>query len=196
MRAVLGIPTVYEAWQAPFAAQKLAPFTRRVDPSKAGRVIDLGCGPGTNAAIFGVDQYLGVDISQKYIDHARRRHPHHFEVWDVTEANPGFGQFDLVLINSVFHHLSDLQTASVLRALPAYLRPQGTVHVLDLVLPPEPGLPRMLAKLDRGDFPRPIEEWQQLIGSHLDIASTERFKVGRLGLTMWEMVYLVGTVPA
>jgi trans-aconitate methyltransferase len=195
VRAVLALPTVYEAWQAPFAAQKLAPFTRRIDPSKAGRVIDLGCGPGTNAAIFPVDQYLGVDISPKYIEHARQRHPHRFEVWDVTESNPGFGQFDLVLINSVFHHLSDQQTASVLRALPGYLRPQGTVHILDLVLPPDPGLPRALAKHDRGDFPRPIDDWQALIGSHLTLSSSEPFDVGLFGLAMWKMVFMAGTVP-
>ena len=48
IRDVLAIPAVYRAWQAPFVRQKLRPIVSRHDLSTVGRVIDIGCGPGTN----------------------------------------------------------------------------------------------------------------------------------------------------
>ncbi len=194
MRAILDLPAIYELWQAPFAKQKLAPFRSRVDPAQVGKVIDLGCGPGTNASIFAPAQYLGIDISPSYIEHARRKHPHRFEVWDITEARSDLGDFDLALVNSVFHHLSDDETSAVLGALSRYLRPHAAVHIVDLILPPQRSLSRLLAQWDRGMHPRSLEAWQELIGRHLKIEFCQPFSVGLAGIAMWELVYIEGAV--
>lgn len=190
MKAVLGLPAVYRAWQAPFVKQKLAPFQRRVDPLSFPRVIDLGCGPGTNASVFSPAQYLGVDLSESYIDYARTHYPHRFEVWDLTKAGPEIEMFDLALINSVFHHLSDHETSRVLTALSRHLRSDAVVHIIDLVLPPRPSLPRWLAQLDRGDYARPLEHWRGLLGKHLELRHFEPFDVGLAGIRMWQMIYV------
>ena len=60
-------PWVYRTWQAPFASAKLRPFLTRIDLSRARRVLDVGCGPGTNAAIFTESEYVGIDINPEYI---------------------------------------------------------------------------------------------------------------------------------
>ena len=41
-------PVAYSLWQAPFAGRKFAPIANRVEVSDACRVLDVGCGPGTN----------------------------------------------------------------------------------------------------------------------------------------------------
>jgi hypothetical protein len=132
-------------------------------------------------------------LSESYIDYARNHYPHRFEVWDLTKAGPEVGRFDLALINSVLHHLSDDETHHVLSALPRHLNPRATVHIIDLVLPREPSLARLLAKMDRGDYARPFEHWQRLLGSHLDISHFEPFRVGPFGTRMWDMVYVEGS---
>ena len=89
-------PGVYLAWQRPFVASKLAPVWRHNDRSTIRRVLDVGCGPGTNSAEFSGLDYLGVDLNPSYIEHARRRHGPHFEVADVrTDAVPGRGDVRL-----------------------------------------------------------------------------------------------------
>ena len=60
-------PGVYLAWQRPFVASKLAPVWRHNDRSTIRRVLDVGCGPGTNSAEFAGLDYLGVDLNPSYI---------------------------------------------------------------------------------------------------------------------------------
>src|SRR5918999_831904 len=79
-------PLVYETWQAPFAAAKLKPFLRYVDLAQTRRVLDVGCGPGTNARVFAGSEYVGIDINPEYIRTASSRHPGRWLVGDVTDA--------------------------------------------------------------------------------------------------------------
>lgn len=194
VKNILGHPAVYRAWQAPFVKQKLAPFQKRVDLIRVPRVIDLGCGPGTNAGIFSPAQYVGVDISVEYIEYARSHYPHQFEVWDITKPGPELGTFDLAFVNSVFHHLSDEETNQVLRSLSIHLNYDASVHVIDLVLPEQPSLARTLARLDRGEHPRHIEHWRELLDGHLEIELCETFYIGLAGVRMWQMIYVTGSV--
>lgn len=192
---ILSHPWVYRAWQAPFVRQKLAPFLANSAISPEDRVIDVGCGPGTNAGVFEPRGYVGADLSPQYIDSARERYPQHqFEVWDITKPGPDLGTFDLALVNSVFHHLSDSETETVVTALPKYLRGGSSIHIIDLVLPDDRSLSRTLAKLDRGEYPRPLDHWRSLFGGLMEVKMMEPFRVGLFGTRMWDMVYVQGIV--
>jgi SAM-dependent methyltransferase len=191
---ILSHPAVYRAWQAPFVKQKLTPFLANSSIGPDDRVLDVGCGPGTNAGVFAPNGYVGADLSPDYIDSARKRFPQHqFEVWDITKPGPNLGMFDVALINSVFHHLSDDETVTVLGALPSFLNDGAAIHIIDLILPPDRSLARSLAKMDRGEFPRSIEHWRSLFGSLMDVKMMEPFRVGLFGTRMWDMVYVQGT---
>ena len=58
---LLELPFVYETWQAPFVSAKLKPFLANVDLGRTRRVLDIGCGPGTNARVFAGCDYVGID---------------------------------------------------------------------------------------------------------------------------------------
>ena len=192
---LLARPSVYRAWQAPFVRKKVQPFQRRLDPTRAGRVLDIGCGPGTNAFLFPPENYVGVDLNPSYIRYARRRFPGRFEVWDVTRPGPNLGKFDTVLINSVFHHLTDVETAYVLGSLASHLNDAARVFVIDLVLPSSRGIPRLLASLDRGHYARRLDHWLRLFGDHLTITHRESFTVKLMGVSLWELL-LVEAQPS
>jgi SAM-dependent methyltransferase len=180
----------YRLWQAPFVEQKLAPFRRQNDLSRAGRVLDVGCGPGTNAAVFSDVEYLGVDINERYVRDARKRYGERFAVADVTRDDFAEGTFDLILLNSLLHHLDDAGSANLLSALRRHLAPGGRIHVIDLVLPRGRGIPRLLARLDRGDFPRPIGDWSELVGRDYELEVLEPFAVKLAGVDLWHLVYM------
>ena len=152
-------PRVYRLWQMPFAEAKFAPVRRHGEPAAAKRVLDIGCGPGTNASFFSESDYLGLDINPKYIEQAKRRFGDRFIVADVTRDElPEWEPFDFVLVNSLLHHLDTHDVRKLLAAVARHLDADGHVHILDLVQPKRPGVARLLARLDRGDFraPSPI----------------------------------------
>jgi SAM-dependent methyltransferase len=176
---VLEIPWVYRRWQAPFSEAKLEPFLNYADISSVKRVLDVGCGPGTNAPHFANVDYVGVDVNPDYIAEASRKFGGRFLVGDVSDPSvlPD-EEFDLVFANSLMHHLSDQVVDGLLQRMAELCTADGTVHVLDLVLPDRASIPRLLAKADRGDYPRPACEWRSHFTRHLDEAHSATYRFG------------------
>ena len=77
--------SAYRIWQAPFAEKKLAPILRHNDLGAVRRVLDVGCGPGTNTRHFATSDYLGVDLNEKYVEYARAKFGRTFVAADVTD---------------------------------------------------------------------------------------------------------------
>ena len=183
-------PAVYSAWQAPFAAQKFAPVERWLREHKVRRVLDVGCGAGTNAQHFANTDYVGIDVNERYLQAARARFGGQFVQADLTGAQLStLGTFDMILVNSFFHHVADEDVERILVQLSSLLSPDGTIHILDLVLPSRKSLAWIMARLDRGRFPRPVDRWRTLFGAAFDqLVFQPYFFGGRL----WSMVYFQG----
>ena len=54
--------SVYRLWQRPFERQKFAPVSLALSKLDVQSVLDVGCGPGTNAAYFKEVPYVGTDL--------------------------------------------------------------------------------------------------------------------------------------
>jgi SAM-dependent methyltransferase len=183
----------YRVWQTPFAERKLAPLYLHNDLARARRVLDVGCGPGTNTAHFASADYLGIDINAAYIESARRRHGREFVVADVTKYDVVPEQrFDLILANSLFHHIDAAGTRRILAHLATLLSDDGSVHIFDLVLPARASISRFLARADRGEYPRPLDEWRDLFTSAFEPVVFEPYPLGAAGITLWNMIYFKG----
>lgn len=184
---------VYRLWQAPFADQKLAPVLRDTDLRRVGRVLDLACGPGTNAHHFAPRAYTGVDINRAYIERARDRYEGRFIVADATAPDLLSGErFDFILVNSFLHHLGTDAVAKTLVRVKELLSDDGQVHVLDLVLPPRPGPAKVLARADRGDYARPIAEWRDVLERFFEPVFLEPFALTAAGIPLWNMFHFKG----
>ena len=182
----------YRAWQAPFAEAKLRPLFAHNDLSRVRRVLDVGCGPGTNAHHFAGVDYTGLDINAGYIADARRRHGRDFRVADVTRLERGtIEPADMVLVNSLLHHLDDDETHRTLASLPPLVTSDGRVHILDLVLPDDFLPARALARLDRGRHARRVDHWRSIFSAHFTEQIFEPYTFAGL----WAMVYFRGGVP-
>ena len=183
----------YRLWQAPFVEKKFAPILAHNDLLQARWVLDVGCGPGTNTPHFSRTNYLGIDHNLRYLEHARRRYKRNFLAADITRlALAPAARFDFILINSFLHHIDTPSARRLLSQLAALLTGDGHVHILDLVLPARPSLPRLLARFDRGEFPRPLEEWKQIFSETFETEVFAPYTLTALGATLWELVYFKG----
>jgi trans-aconitate methyltransferase len=183
-------PLVYSTWQAPFAEQKLEPLVRHMQRHAVRRVLDVGCGPGTNTKCFAEAEYVGIDINEAYLAHARRSHRGTFIAADLrTAALSDWGAFDTIIVNSVLHHLDDASVERILERLSQSLTAEGRVHVMELVLPAHLSRARLMARLDRGRYARSIAHWSGLFERHLECVVAEPYTFGG---GWWQMVYLQG----
>jgi SAM-dependent methyltransferase len=103
----------------------------------AQRVLELGCGSGAAAAHMAARtgvEVVAVDISDKFLDHARKTHslPNlSFEKLDLLADDLGrFGRFDLVFGNGILHHLVP-RLDDVLRALHSLTNPEGGLAFIE-----------------------------------------------------------------
>jgi SAM-dependent methyltransferase len=190
---ILENTTIYRLWMAPFAEPKLAPILRGNELSNARRVLDIGCGPGTNTRYFLGCDYLGVDINESYVASARRRFGDRFMTADATTMviNPD-QRFDFVLMNSLLHHLDDAQARRLLRQVAGFLTNDGCVHIIELVLPDNFSVPRFLARVDRGRYPRSLEGWKRMFDDAFESILVEPFSLTCLGVPLWKLVYFKG----
>lgn len=190
---VLSHPVAYRLWQWPFARAKLEPLLRHNDLLRVRSVLDVGCGPGTNADQFSHIDYTGVDLDASYIEYARSRHPGRFICADASCLRFDADQrHDLVLLNSLLHHLDDQRARDLLAQLREAVAPGGHLHVIELVLPERRGLARLLASMDRGRFPRPLDAWRGLLTEHYRSEVFEPFTVQMAGVGLWNLVYFKG----
>lgn len=183
----------YRVWQAPFAERKFEPVLRHNHLDCVKGVLDIGCGPGTNAHHFARIPYRGLDVNPAYIETARRRHRRDFEVADVRAYTLPAGEGrDFALINSFLHHIGDVAVRAVLRQVAALLTTDGHVHALELVMPPKRSPARLMARMDRGDHPRSLSHWEALFGEYFEPVVFEPYALGRFGIELWSMVYFKG----
>jgi SAM-dependent methyltransferase len=192
---VMKWPAVYRLWMRTHAEKKLIPIMTHNDLERIRRVLDVGCGPGVNAPHFSHTDYLGIDWNERYIPHARNRYNGQFQVGDVTKLQvPADKRFDFILVNSLLHHIDISATRCLLSHLPALLIQGGHVHIIELVLPHTFCLPFVAARADRGDYPRPINEWRGIFNEYFEEVVFEPFNVPICGIPFWSLVYFKGKV--
>lgn len=193
VETVLEYPVVYRAWQAPFAEQKFAPVLAHNDLSRIKRVLDVGCGPGTNTHHFAQSDYLGIDLNQRYIRDARQRHRRNFIAADVRDYRADAkDRFDFILVNSFLHHVDTQHVLNILAHLHTLLTEDGYVHILELVMPEDPSIARLLARWDRGKFARPQKEWEEIFSRIFDPVVFHPFYLTGLGIPLWNLIYFKG----
>jgi ubiquinone/menaquinone biosynthesis C-methylase UbiE len=145
-------------------------------------VLDVCCGVGEFAeAVTG--RYVGVDLNERFIRGARRRHAgdarKRFEVADVLQSHYPAGHFDKAMLVNSLHHFSDDEATRLLAELRRITR--TLIVVVDADGTPRGLVRRLLLALDRGHFMRTPARLAEVVGRVLPIAQTVTFEVGLYG---------------
>jgi SAM-dependent methyltransferase len=154
------------------------------------RSLDLGCGPGAFADLFDGDDYVGVDLNARYIDHARRTRRGAFLVGDARRVELPDGRFDQVLIFGLLHHLPDEDVRAVLKECRRLLAPGGRILAIEDI----PAISRLnlighlIHHVENGEHIRPADEYRRLYG---EAARVEREEVLQSGICDYYAAVLV-----
>ena len=114
-------------WHIPLAAD--------FSSSKGKRVLEIGCGLGTDGVQFAKAgaEYTGVDLTEAAVDLAQQNFAQRglsatFQTADAEELDFPDASFDLVYSHGVLHHTPD--TAQAIREVHRVLRPLGRAVVM------------------------------------------------------------------
>lgn len=99
--------------------------------SSHGRILDVPCGTGEFCMLFSPDHYLGLDISEKYIDYAREKYNHTFICGDASKTGLEPTHFDKILMLGFLHHLDDGMVTAVLNEAKRILKPDGVLLLIE-----------------------------------------------------------------
>ncbi len=187
-------------WDTGAPEEVLVDFVEQAGLANA-RVLEVGCGTGTNAlwlASRGLD-VVGIDVSDRAIDLARAKAAQaevpgavRFEIVDFLSTQPDGGPFDLVFDRGVFHvfDASDAR-ARFASQVAASLAPNG--HWLSLIGSTE-GPPR-----DEGPPRRSVRDIANAIEPVLEIVDlrTAAFDTTRADAPRaWRCLSRLRLVPA
>ena len=187
---VLESPLVYTVYQHVVRRGAVIERTlmREVQPGNGARVLDLGCGSGLYAGLFGAQSYLGIDVSVRYVGFAHRGNTgHRFGVMDVCNLALQAQSIDKVFAVGLFHHLSDREAARTIAEARRVLRPDGRLVVVDLIPPVSAYdmLGKMLVKADRGRHVRSTEGYRRLLSVAFDIRDEYHVRTGPYDLCVF-----------
>jgi len=110
--------------------QILATATQLGRPARRGRALDFGCGVGrlTHPLAKRFDETVGVDVSERMLEQARRLNADAPNITFATAEEPPAGPFDFVVANLVLQHLPSTTLARVyIRRLIEAAHPDGLV---------------------------------------------------------------------
>ncbi|QKW58185.1 class I SAM-dependent methyltransferase [Stenotrophomonas sp. NA06056] len=171
LHAVLSHPAVYDLLQNLLGARRSRTRLIRdhIRPRQGDHILDIGCGTGELFSQMPPGlRYVGFDLSQAYIDAARKRFGDRarFECMDVADYEVGQEQqqkADLVLAIGILHHLDDSRARALMRTAHAALKPGGRFISLDgAYVDGQSAIAHGLIARDRGQSIRTPAAYQSL----------------------------------
>ncbi len=158
-----------------------ARIRRDLDLGRGLRSLDLACGPGAFADMFEGDDYVGVDLNRRYIEHARKHRRGAFIVGDARRVELPDARFEQALVFGLLHHLPDDDVRAVLRECKRVLVPGGRLLAIEDI----PAVSKLnlighlIHNVENGEHIRRPEEYRRL---YAEILSIEREEILRSGI--------------
>lgn len=181
LERVLELPAVYDLNQfigQPTVRRYTQLLVEEVPLSAETKILDLGCGTGATRKLI-PGNYVGIDINPDYIASARRiRAGGEFIAMDATKLSFPDASFDQVISVATTHHLDGEQLRAMALEALRVVRPGGAFHIIDAILPVDPRdrAKEMFFRMDRGRFPRKLEDLVATVSRAAGVARTRVLK--------------------
>ncbi|RLF45875.1 MAG: hypothetical protein DRN17_01645 [Thermoplasmata archaeon] len=108
------------------------------DRHKCGRIVDLGCGTGSQCVLLHNKKFdvTGIDLSSKMLEIARKKNAEiSFLQRDITSTGFPDSHFDCAIISFVLHMNSEKNERKILNEAKRIIRHDGMIVITDYGIP-------------------------------------------------------------
>ena len=167
---ILALPLVFQLQQRLFNnyGNVRAEFSDYLERGPL-RILDVGCSTGAcGQAVFDLerDAYTGIDITDRYVQYARRTYPRgNFITMDARFMTFENASFDLISFIGVLHHMDDETATRSLGEARRVLKKGGALLVAEPVFTPNDLRSNVFLSLDRGKFIRESAQYEKLLAN-------------------------------
>ncbi len=155
-----------------------------------GWVLDIACGGGFLLDVIpDRRKYLGVDMSEEVIRHAKAHYDGAFMRMDARRMAFQDNTFDSCIAMDIFHHIRDEDADPILKDIERILTTDGRLLVTDPFKAnffTDP-ISKAMQILDRGDCFRTTDELGALLAKRFKI---EKHYTERSGISKWQIFVL------
>jgi SAM-dependent methyltransferase len=179
-RKFLERPGVYNFFQRAVGADRPRRrfMAEHVAPLGSARVLEVGCGPGTNCAWLPKSiEYVGCDLSEAYITYARQVYGDRYQFFSAPVGRLralGLKPFKAVIALALLHHLNDAEVLTLCGEVVPLLEPGGIFMTGDPCFTPNQSrLERFITSCDRGRYVRYPEQYRALLARKFPVVDME-----------------------
>lgn len=166
---ILGNDLAYDTFQTCVGSYKFRErFIKTIEIMPNSKVLELGCGTGITLDTIRENDYVGIDLSAKYLEKARRRKESAILVKGDVSSSTTFTNIttkenDVVLALALWHHLDDSQMIQTLENIYRISGSGIRVYSLDPFTDEKTGISaKWIAKNDRGKYLRSAEHLKEI----------------------------------
>lgn len=179
LKAVLKLPNVYSLFQRLVGVDHARRWiTQEYFRARPGdKIVDIGCGPGDLLEFLPQPRYVGIDISEAYVQEGQRRYGNAAVflagTTDDYRNDERVRDADLVICFGVLHHLNDDESRRLLAFARENLKPGGRFVGLEPCrLAHQAKLSSWIMSRDRGQNVRFEHRWKSLLEAEFPSSST------------------------
>ena len=140
--------------------------------NKGDKVLDFGCGIGSNSKLFHHDDYIGVEVDESRVLSSRLKYPKSkFEKIPFISTSDDKipfedNSFDLVFISLCLHHIDSDTCKLLFKEFSRVLKGGGKIIGIEpCILSGKYFSNIFMNIIDAGDYILPIEEYKQIYSS-------------------------------
>ncbi len=155
------------------------------------KILDFGCGTGSQAVFFEPKLYYGVDIDEKRIQAARKNFPKHlFFLQNENKIKFEDNFFDVILAIAVLHHISDKKLSFYIDEFCRILKKDGVIISVEPCIFPKSNLRNKLMKFfDQGKFIRTEKEYKSFFDKRFLFSTHKKFETKKNFFNFYNIIF-------
>ena len=160
--------------------------------NKGMKVLDFGCGTGSNSKLFNPEDYIGSEVDSSRVLSSSKKYPKYkFEKIPIINSSKDKlpwedGSFDMIFVSLCLHHINAKSCKLIFKEFRRVLKSNGKILGIEPALIDGKYFSNILMNiLDAGDYILPLDKYKDMYQSE-SFTTTHINVVKTFGYNLWQ----------